>query len=698
MRFLEKMNSYKKAIDYYFNDESSDFKLDKAISLFKKAINEGNPQANYDLACLYMDNYNGQIDEYKEALKCMKAAANCGVTAAIKELPYMYEKVGDIYKNKGMYVDAIKLYLNKDNKSSVKNKILFCIKSIDIKYDSYLDKEKESVIVFLIDFADRFDEEIKKQLYCVVYKRFNQIFFMKLNNCESIEDFKEFRGFINKYDYITSKLELFDDFYIKYGLFLLEHLESIEQVNNVLEIINQITMHLDEKQFIIQKINKWEAMNMIGCGYNANKLKCIVDCFKNTNLINYSENEYDSIINFIRVLIKENENEYAKQLSQYFFEKTNHRISFEELYEKSVEKEEFINNLNKFRSTGDYEAGLLVANAYYIGKGVEKNIDLAKKLFAKLLFLKKDIRPLECLYSIFKSSESLYDYLFQNEENNNFDSDNTKITDIIFKTYFDNQEFLSITNETKDTDLSTLFPKDYMKKCKNSNCNNCSIWWEYDLKCSNIVYKDKYYNDYTKINDVILSTLFTYNKELLGKKEITIVLVGCGNLYELKSLNDIAKEKKIKINVIVLDSHIWSVNSFEDIAGKIYLNKIRVKDCDFYKELKNVAYKFVDVIYYSRCLDHYKFKGEEISERLDSILNDNQITIISQAVNGSSKLCKTQSKGDPIDFENELRTYFNLNWKNYRGIRISKESIYEDICHYYPEINYFAYFLKERKK
>lgn len=206
-----------------------------------------------------------------------------------------------------------------------------------------------------------------------------------------------------------------------------------------------------------------------------------------------------------------------------------------------------------------------------------------------------------------------------------------------------------------------------------TNCFLCTkredCWKKYDKECGNRQYWKKYHDDYTHVNNEFFNKLFELKIERFkNKKEISIVLVGCGNLYELESINELAKRyRDIKFDVIILDEGIWAYNSYSKIKDSFCINSLWIKNCDFNIELKNEMYSKADIIFYSRCLIHYdESVREKIFDNLEFILRDNQLTVFSQVVD-------VRYQG-PVDFENMLRRYLLSHFINIVEYKLLKHN------------------------
>lgn len=252
---------------------------------------------------------------------------------------------------------------------------------------------------------------------------------------------------------------------------------------------------------------------------------------------------------------------------------------------------------------------------------------------------------------------------------------NKTISNNIFDNYFYNDSnAIKIIEGMSNIDFGYLRFRNQYNKCMtcNTNPDNCESWRIYNNDCSNRIYWRKYHDDYCAANYSFLMELLhnsKYSAKFANKTTITIVLVGCGNFYELEAINEILKSYNKKIDVIVLDEGIWSYNSFDLIRNNLKINNLWFKRCDFNLELKNKIYKEADIIYYSRCLIHYREEVRDfIFPKLAKIINNNQLTIFSQVVNVNEE--------EPIKFEKELRSFLLSNCKVIGGHFTNKYNSY----------------------
>jgi len=220
---------------------------------------------------------------------------------------------------------------------------------------------------------------------------------------------------------------------------------------------------------------------------------------------------------------------------------------------------------------------------------------------------------------------------------------------------------IRITSDTTEEELKKVYFDDYTEKCICCFSNIlCEEWSYYNNKCSNSKYWFKYHDDYCKVNDLFLNKTI----KLLNKKELTIVLVGCGNLYELEALNKIAIKYDKILNVVILDKGIWSINSLNIIKKDFNFKNIWFRKCDFYKELENDCYNEADIVYFSRSLIHYDSDSVLVFDKLEKIIKNNQLTVFSQVVNINNQ--------NAVLFENVLRSLLNESYNNICSYKTSK--------------------------
>lgn len=705
---MEKKNEYEVACDYYKNDDDPSFSLDEAIEKFKIAGENGCHEAYLDLANLYLDNFPNDDDHANnEIFKNMRSAAEKGCKGAYASLADIflskrYKCLEKEYTNLDRRYNAIKWYLKAPIDDRIEDRVIKCL---DVLNDYYEKRTNDEKIIFIEKISDIVDnikinnKKINNKIKSCCYKTLERIYYFDIARASTDDDYNNIRDFLKTYNKLSKKLGLYDDFYLRYGDFLYESIENIEQAKLVLETYNKSKNNTNKKIKCINKIYHRIGMLIL---YNSDDIYSMAEAyeyFKDLDASYFLEDDKKLIDKKIDFARKSNEVDLAFKYADKFHSLFYYDVRFDSRYKKLKAIIDFNDALKK-TETGDYEATLYVANAYFNGIGTRKNIKEASKLYLDIFIKYKNLDALEKLFAI---EGDLKKVLSKIDRKSN--EKGTAIQYAIEATskYFSSENgFVTLDNSSLENDFAHLIPKqsgimDY--GClKNGFCDK---WFEYRCKFSNEYYYRKYHDDYCKVNQLIFEQLFLDCQKLL-KKEITIILVGCGNLYELESLNIIAKNNPSKkINVIMLDNHVWANNTFYKIKNDIYLNSLKIKNCDFYDELQKFYYKFADIVYFSRCLDHYNYFAKEITDKLDKIIDSNQITVFSQAVNASSEHAGTNEKKDSIKFENEIREYFDNNYNILHAFKIDKDrnNIDDDNLNYNSiGINYFAYFISGRRK
>lgn len=206
--------------------------------------------------------------------------------------------------------------------------------------------------------------------------------------------------------------------------------------------------------------------------------------------------------------------------------------------------------------------------------------------------------------------------------------------------------------------------------CNDQECPN-NYWWKYECPKANKFYEANYHDDFHKVNYRFLKKSIERVLNNNNKTNLSIVLAGSGNLYELEAINVFAKNyPHIVFNVVFLDLLLWPCNSFKHKYVTENTNFI-FKKCDFYEELKNDFYKNFDIIYISRAL-HYNIDPNPF-EKLSEIIDSHNLVIISQVLDFN--------KNKSIDFENTLRQYLNKNYKLFE-----KKLVFITNCRYMYEL------------
>ncbi|WP_457611300.1 tetratricopeptide repeat protein [Lutibacter sp.] len=97
-------NLFNDGLDAYNNGN-----YEKAVTLWEKAANQGDSNAQFNLGLIYENGY-GVKQNYKEAMKWFRKAANQGVANAQTNLGFMYANGKgvrqDLYKAKKLFKKA----------------------------------------------------------------------------------------------------------------------------------------------------------------------------------------------------------------------------------------------------------------------------------------------------------------------------------------------------------------------------------------------------------------------------------------------------------------------------------------------------------------------------------------------------------------------------------------------------------------
>lgn len=686
-------NYYEDAHNYYYGEE--DYNVAEAVKKYMYAAINGYVEAYYELSFLYIDEYDDKL----KAFEYMKLAADNGLKKAYFSLAEMYQS-----KDYGNYSrkKAIDYYLKDlDNKDSFK-KIKECLKSLNLSLNKKDIEWYKKYLGYCYDWYNISTDLLKddfKNFGVNIFRNFYNNTFVYIKNIEELNNYKES---FTKYKIFFSTIPFEDNYWLKLCNFLYAQIKSLDDAKKIIDIYNtKLSKPYMSSIDTISKINHWIFMYYMKEKYDENTINSAIYYLDKIDRKSFNDSDLEIIKKYIESAIKSDEYSSTFKIISRLCEMFYFRDDLKKIYDSIKARATFQSELLKAMEFNDYEARLYVANAYLNGYGTEKDISSSIMWYMAAFAEKKDLKSICLLYNILGDKASViaeFNKYFGNDIGK-YDFNNFISTALQNDFLNARNGFMKIDNSTKENDLIPLFPKEYKNKCSYScNQTSCDRWWLYKLHCSNYFYKQKYYDDYCLANESIFDCLFK-NCNLLEQKEINIVLVGCGNFYELKTLNEIAKNNhNLKMNIILLDDHIWAYNKFDDIISNIYFNSLSVKNCDFYDELKKDAYKFCDLIYYSRCLDHHEYTADEIIKKLNTIINQSQLTVFSQAVNASSNLAGTNEKGDPIRFENDFRKHLKNNFNIIQAFRIDignkGKSEFDD---YSRGINYFAYVIEGRK-
>lgn len=221
----------------------------------------------------------------------------------------------------------------------------------------------------------------------------------------------------------------------------------------------------------------------------------------------------------------------------------------------------------------------------------------------------------------------------------------------MYDDYFLKFNSILLTLDTTQKEMENVYFSDSTEECFECIGNNKEpCWAKYEIACGNRKYYANYHDKYNAVTKEFFSIVFENTLKPLKKELYTIVLVGCGNLYELEVINDFLEGKEYQFNVIILDLGLWQENQFNAIKDNLRIKNIWFKKCDFTHELQNQIYDSVDLIYYSRCIIPVDIKTKE---NLNDILlktmrkKNKPFIAISQVVNPQNEYS--------VDFENKLR-------------------------------------------
>lgn len=703
---MKKLNEYEEAIEYYKNDDDPKFNLKEAINNFEIAGLNGYIGAYYDLSLLYLDNVEELGKEaYQKAFDCMKLAADNDFKDAFPELAEMY------LEKKYNPKDGVQ-QLSKDDR--INRAIYWYLKSesddyngeirnlIDLLKKKRIKSNVETQEHFLMDLKEWYilnhDEELSKFIYGIERDFVKSIFEEKASHLANEEDYQNLKKFLDDNKKISYKKGLYDEFYLKYGNYKFDRIKTIEDAKEVFDIYNDISDAFSLKKYCISKINYKIGMSV----FKTDDKYAALKYFKKVNSETFKQDDLDEILKFINDSLNLNF-DLACEYSKCFYKLFEYREEFENSYKLCKDKIKFNEYLEKAQND-DYNAQLIIAHCYAKGMGVEKNIETSLKCYVKIFCKNLDDFSLTILYKYYKS----YDKLVNAIRNYNPNCITNKMLEMIkdkcfsvFDEYFDcDNNAIRILDSSTENDLSKMYFDN-----KNEKCIPCleekDCWKKYFNKCANQKYYENYHDDYDIVNRNFLSDLFSiFIKKFDKKNVLTIVLVGCGNLYELEALNDLVLSYPNKrFDVIVLDEGIWYVNSFNKLQKPMRFNKLWFKKCNFNVELQNEIYRKADFIYYSRCLIHYDSRIiNSIIPNLRKIVSPNQITAFSQAVDVRYQ--------NPIDFENALRHFIRFECKIATGFCMhkvfgklvhGKEFISDDISVKQEPMYHYLYIIEGRR-
>jgi len=692
-------NAFEEAYDYYYNEE--DYDLKEAITKFKDAAGAGYSNAYFELYNLYSLEYNDR--KYKIiAFDYLEKAVNAGCKKAYMEYAYICSNKNDNFFD---LKKAIKTYMKASafNEKAI-SKCDKCLSFIDEDIKKKGDKAAFEYIDFLQSIYYDAPTYLASKIEAEGKKLFKEICEKMSRMIDSVERLEKYYDFLKKYKAFSSDSDLYDYYFNKKGAFSIKSDYSIDNMEKTLDIysnIKNVEMRNNCQSKIYVKMAIYY-LNKYNFDYNEKILsylnKIINDDFTD-ELVVY----LDSYLSFIM-----GKNIDSSYLEEYVLILEKNGIK--DLTRKIREKINFERNAKEMIS-GNKNAIISVIKAYKNGRGVSKDIRVAEDLTLKAFCNNPDKDYLDILYSFYSNVKELDNAISEFAKNNNL-SNIASINNYLGKNDFDEfEKYLKKSNNAirlfgheSDNVLESFYHESRNKKCYvscNTNKEYCNWWYKYWSKCSNIFYEKKYYVPYSTINDLFFNKIETLKKgNIFNKKVVNIVLVGCGNFYELSSLNDIAKEySKTRFNIIVLDRFIWQKNRLNDIDGNNCFCNLWFKKCDFYDELKNDIYNKADLIYFSRCIIPYDYRYDFNSAKssLNRIIKKGPITVFSEVLD----IDTNRDVGDKeIIFELNFRDYlysiydvesFFVRYKYLYDYGIQQEKMYEQVK--YKDKNALQYYL-----
>ena len=188
---------------------------------------------------------------------------------------------------------------------------------------------------------------------------------------------------------------------------------------------------------------------------------------------------------------------------------------------------------------------------------------------------------------------------------------------------------------------------------KNSN-NPKYEWINYNNVDGNATYHRKYYTKYMRENIEIFKKIFEkYSMERI-KNGLSICIVGGGNGWELKCIDEYENNIIANLSVTIIDKLIWPLNEISKCKNIKNINIIIGEYEDILKS-SNISY---DIIIFSRCINYtenkYKYTLDRIKDIIDEISRHNKMATIYFI-----QICK-EIDGLTKDFEREFENKIPL--------------------------------------
>lgn len=259
-------------------------------------------------------------------------------------------------------------------------------------------------------------------------------------------------------------------------------------------------------------------------------------------------------------------------------------------------------------------------------------------------------------------------------------------------------------NSTENNNLLNL---------RNDDLSKVSCFWysrptdspfEYENRISNEIYYERYAKDYNEVTDCYVNKVIGKSiDEICFNEEINVLLLGCGNLYEVLSFvnefDNIGLLRNKKINFLCLDECFWPVNYLDSLLEKIedYNISVWFHRCDFIYELdaNTPFYKNFDIIYASRCINPLD-KNKSIylrqndlyayTKKILGFINIYQpnMFVLSQVTNSNNN--------EAFEFEKNLQNNIQNHYQNAEFYQNTIDEV-QEISIYRPGLNYYLYII-----
>ena len=478
--------------------------------------------------------------------------------------------------------------------------------------------------------------------YKKTYKLKNQKLDYKLDNA-SIKVNRVYYDILN----LTNKIGIRDKFLCDENL--IERLKNQKYDKYLLFDMNNIILdeeweNINETE-LFSKLNEINDINFaVKCNIEMNNLNGKYTI----NIINSDNCKYNISIYEKNIIISRITNKYF----QYKLSKETALDIIERIYSMLYE---FIFKFNYkvILSHNDIEEEISIKSLYKINSQLNKRVDSLENGKNKVIlnnqslereidYIKKKSIILEEQLKVLDKSPNNYNdpFLDLNILNND--------PYIDFSKYYMMEVYNNKTvNDILEDNQQVI---NYYKKIQKTENN--PNWYKYNEFFSNIVYLNSYAKTYYTKNLEFYNEIF--NRENIDKiSKIKLAIVGGGSGLDVIALEQflVYKNKKLNLNVDIIDNIVWPVHFFSHKYKKIdnlTIKKMSLENFINYEE-------YYDIVIYSRILNYTEFNNSEMlknkNEYLDKICKRNdKYKYAIQVINKNTS---------QMHFENDMLTYTN---------------------------------------